>query len=314
MQNSDTKIDAWPGPMEGLMSPEFIRAAGGLGVTQRWMTPFFRVSTACPRLRYFRDFLAPWLESGVPVTVQIMGTDAEVLAESALRFMELGAAGINFNCGCPSRQVTSGGAGGGALRDPRKTATLLQAIRAKISGAPFSVKLRMGWESPLEAEGLIPLFCDTGIDFLIVHFRTVREQYQPVPGRAERLARAQQLAGSTPLVINGDYFDAASAREEATGFDAAGVMCARGFLRDPGLLERIEGRPVEPPETMRRKLFGAALEQTLKVSRAIELSNFLWGSANPFFPILKTLIPSQKLDREFLNSFDDREITPVDPQ
>ena len=74
--------ELWPGPMEGVMSPELIRAANALGLTERWMTPFLRLSTAVPGTRKLAEFAAPFLESGLPVTVQLMGNRPEVIAAS----------------------------------------------------------------------------------------------------------------------------------------------------------------------------------------------------------------------------------------
>lgn len=104
-----------------------------------------------------------------------------------------------------------------------------------------------------------------------------------------------------PVVLNGDIDspDDASELLERTG--AAGVMCARGWLRDPLLLNRIrQGRRDNSglPSAMRpARLFGGVLEQGFKVCRAIELSNFLWGSANPFFERLKQLPPTAAVSR-----------------
>ncbi len=290
-------FEIWPGPMEGVMSPELIRAASRLGLVSRWMTPFLRISTHCPKSRVLAEFFEPFRASGIPVTVQLMGVQPEPLAEAAVRFLELGAAGINLNCGCPSRQVTGGGAGGGALRNPECAAGILRAIRDRVGEMPVSVKLRTGWEDPAEQERLIPLFTAAGADRLFVHFRTVREQYLPAAGREERLRRGVELAGSVPVIVNGDIGSAEDAfrLKESTG--AAGVMAARGWLRDPWLLRRIAGDGTAQPEEARRELWNRVLEQGFKVCRAIELSNLLWGTANPWFEQLKALPHAARITR-----------------
>ena len=227
------------------MSPELIRAADALGLTERWMTPFLRLSTAVPGTRKLAEFAAPFLESGLPVTVQLMGNRPEVIAAAAARFMELGAAGINLNFGCPSRQVTSGGAGGGALRDLAGMVTTVETVKKAIPASPLSVKLRTGWESPDEMQRILPALAETGcVSAFFLHFRTVREQYRPVSGREERFEAGLRLAAPVPVVLNGDIDspDDASELLERTG--AAGVMCARGWLRDPLLLGCL--RPMRP--------------------------------------------------------------------
>ena len=61
------RLQFLPGPMEGVMSPEFLRAANALELTGRWITPFFRLSQELPKAKYFRRFLAPF--APVPKTV-----------------------------------------------------------------------------------------------------------------------------------------------------------------------------------------------------------------------------------------------------
>lgn len=295
--------ELWPGPMEGVMSPELIRAADAFGLTERWMTPFLRLSTAVPGTRKLAEFAAPFLESGLPVTVQLMGNRPEVIAAAAARFMELGAAGINLNFGCPSRQVTSDGAGGGALRDLAGMVTTVETVKKAIPASPLSVKLRTGWESPDEMQRILPALAETGcVSAFFLHFRTVREQYRPVSGREERFEAGLRLAAPVPVVLNGDIDspDDASELLERTG--AAGVMCARGWLRDPLLLNRIrqdrrDNSGLPSADEARHRLFRCVLEQGFKVCRAIELSNFLWGSANPFFERLKQLPPTAAVSR-----------------
>lgn len=84
-------MEIWPGPMEGVMSAPFVRAVNRLGLVERWMTPFLRLTTACPRGKHLKTFLEPFAAGGVPVTVQLMGVDPDVIGEAAARFRDLGA-------------------------------------------------------------------------------------------------------------------------------------------------------------------------------------------------------------------------------
>lgn len=280
------------------MSPEFINAANTLKLTERWMTPFFRVSTVVPKKRRLEEFIAPFLESGLPVTIQLMGNRPETVAAAAAIFIELGAVGINLNFGCPSRKVTSGGAGGGALRNPADMVTMVKAVKAAIPASPLSVKLRSGWESPDEMQRILPLLVDTGcLSSIFLHFRTVSEQYRVVPGREKRFDDGIRLAPPVPVILNGDINSADDAVALLKRTGAAGVMCARGWMRDPLLLKRIrhynEKESLLPTANeVRHQLFRLVLEKGFKTGRAIELSNFLWGKDNPFFEQLKRMSPA----------------------
>ena len=65
-------------PMEGIMNPWMIRVCGRLGLVPHWITPFFSVTGgSVPSRRIIRKRLAPFLETGIPATVQILGKDPE---------------------------------------------------------------------------------------------------------------------------------------------------------------------------------------------------------------------------------------------
>ena len=270
--------------MEGAMSPEFIRAASALQLTTRWMTPFLRISNNCPRNKILTAFLEPFATSGIPVTVQLMGTAPEPIAEAAARFRD------------------SGGAGGGILKTPELAADIIAAIRRRIGLFPLSVKMRTGWENPAEQERLIPLFVAAGADRLFIHFRTVCELYAPTPQREERLCRSVQLANSVPVIVNGDINSPDDAFQLKNITGAAGVMIARGWFRDPRLLRRIAGFPSEPsPEEARLQLWNAVTNPGFKQNRAIELSILLWGPSNPF---LLSFRREKKVGKEKLSTGD----------
>ena len=299
-------VEVWPGPLEGVMREPFLRAAAALHLTDRWMTPFLRLSSAVPRRRRLDAFLAPFLATRLPVTLQLMGTDPAILAETARAAAEAGAAGINLNFGCPSRQVTSGGAGGGVLRRPERMAAILTAVRRALPDTvPLSVKLRCGWEAESEMPAVLDAAAGSGAaDRIFFHCRTVREQYRPVPApeRQRRMARAVARCAPLPVIVNGDIAAAEEGRILVRETGAAGVMCARFWLRDPGLLLRLRGEPADDAETLRRRFFRLAARDGLRRGAAIELSNFLWGDANPWFETLRKMAPDAVFDLHFMQS------------
>ena len=270
--------------MEGAALAPFVRAVSGLGLVRRWMTPFLRVSETCFRQKKIARFLAPYLESGLPVTVQLMGIRDDMLAELAVRCLEAGAIGINLNCGCPSRRVVSGGAGGGALKNPEKLAATVAAIRRAVgSDTPFSVKMRCGVSAPEEMPAIIPLLAEAGTDKFFIHYRTVTEQYLSVPGREERLRRAVLAASPLPVIVNGDISSVEDGRKLLESTGAAGLMIARALLRDPWLLSRFENPAVPSPEDGRRRLLEALETFRVRGGNKLELVRMMWGEKSPQF-------------------------------
>ena len=289
------KIEVWPGPMEGVSRPEFVRAVNHLKLVKRWMTPFLRVSDSCFKEKKVKEFLAPYLESQLPVTAQIMGTNSAVLAELALLCLDCGANDINLNCGCPSKRVYSGGAGGGALKDPEKLLSTVRTIKKAIGErACFSVKMRTGFSDHTEMLSLIPRLTDEGVNKLFIHYRTVKEQYLPSPGRTERLQQAVAAAGSVPVIVNGDISTVADGRTLAEKTGACGVMIARAFMTDPWLPARFENEKTPAPADGRKIFFETLESFGVSGGNRLELSKMIFGANSTEF---KELLRSEFISK-----------------
>ena len=277
-------VEVWPGPMEGVSRSEFVRAVNHLKLVKRWMTPFLRVTDTCYKEKKIKEFLSPYLESKLPVTAQIMGTNPEVLAELACRCLDSGAVGINLNCGCPSKRVISGGAGGGALRNPDNMLKITQTIRKSVGDAiPFSIKMRTGFSDPGEIQSLLVRLSDAGVDCFFIHYRTVQEQYLPSPGRVERLQTAVAAAGNIPVIVNGDINAVEDGRSLAKKTGASGIMIARAFMHDPWLLNRFEDEKTPDPQTGRKMFFDTLESFGVSGGNRLELGKMIFGANSPEF-------------------------------
>ena len=281
------KFEVWPGPMEGVGRGEFAGAAAMLKLAPRWMTPFIRITEVIPAERKIFKSIVPYLDSGVPVTVQLMGNNANLLRECASTVTANPAvSGINLNFGCPSSRVVKHGAGGAMLKNPALLADLCKTVADGVPGGTVSVKLRSGFINADEMEDIIPQLTDSGVvDKIFFHYRTVSENYSslPLPLREERIKRAVELCGSVPLIANGDISSVADAERVVDFTGAAGVMIARPWLRDPFLLRRFSD-PDAPAADRGRELFFSALKESgITGGALIELAKLLWGVKSPEF-------------------------------
>ena len=225
--------------MESVTAGAWLSQLTAQGWVKCWWTPFLRISTGVPRPARRKEWLRPFLETGLPVVAQLMGTDEELLGEAAAGLCQAGALAVDLNCACPSPAVVGNRSGGYCLRKPEWIAGTLQAMRRATAPwrRPVGVKVRTGWHSPKEfAAAIAPMLRLASPDFVTVHFRTVEELYRPVKDGLERLAEArEELAGMT-LIGSGDLFEPGDifAMVGRCGVDA--VAPARGLLRNPRLL------------------------------------------------------------------------------
>jgi tRNA-dihydrouridine synthase len=250
-------------PMQGLTN----RALRSLFI--EWVRPdvvfteFVRVNPGAPRkglsARDVREAAAT--EGGVPLVVQLIGHGVEALVSAAQAAQEAGARHINLNMGCPYGRMTSGLTGGGMLRRAGELAGVVAALRRAVSGT-FSIKLRAGYESPRQIFELLPLFESAGVDFLVLHPRTVLQEYG---GHADHGVTAEVVQRtSLPVIANGDIRSAADGLRVLRDTGAAGLMLGRGAIADPLLFERLRGRAAPEPDlagqaAMLRRYLGEVL-------------------------------------------------------
>lgn len=231
-------------PMEGVTHRVFrdlVLDQGGPGAA--W-TEFLRVSQVPLRPAAIARELGP-PRGDVPVGVQLMGTDPEVVAETARNAVRAGAPMVDLNFGCPAPTVFNKCAGSAMLDHPERLRALVAAA-ARAVDVPVTAKVRLGTTDAARFEDIVRAVDEAGAAGLTVHARTRADQYAH-PARWEHLARARAWT-RLPLIGNGDVlgWDDAERMVRETGVD--GVMVGRGALRDPWVLARLRARARGLPE------------------------------------------------------------------
>jgi tRNA-dihydrouridine synthase len=188
-------------------------------------------------------------EEGIPLVVQLIGHGREALVSAALAAQTAGATHLNLNMGCPYGRMTSGLTGGGMLRCPELLAEIIPALRQAITGT-FSIKLRSGYDDPRQVLSLLPLFESSGVDFLVLHPRTVKQEYSGAADHNITAAVVRQTR--LPVIANGDIRSASDGWRLLETSGAAGLMLGRGAIADPLLFRRLRGiAPAEPDRNQR---------------------------------------------------------------
>ncbi len=233
-------------------------------------------------------------DSQVPLVVQLIGHNAEALADAAVRVQEVGCQHLNLNLGCPYGRMTTGATGGELLRDPGKLVELLTSLRQAISGS-FSVKCRSGYDDPQQIFQLLPIYEECRLDYLILHPRTVEQKYA---GRADHELTAEVVQRTAlPVIANGDINDAETGQRLLAETGVAGLMLGRGALADPLLFRRVRGElPTQVDEVQRRQ----ELSRYLSVLLPLYLERFC-GERQALMKLkdLLNFIPDESLKREF---------------
>ncbi len=219
-------------PMEGAGHPPFramVAERGGVGML---CTEFVRIHGGAVHPNLLKQAIVK--VPGIPLSVQVMGNDADLMAEAAGITARAGADVVDINLGCPMPRVVRKGVGAAMLKDPVLLGNVLRAMRAAVPGV-LSAKIRAGFDADCDASQhavtIARVVEDSGVDFIAVHPRRRADFYTGVADW--RIVAELRSALRIPVIGNGDIWyasDFARMRRE-TGCD--GVMVGRPALRNP---------------------------------------------------------------------------------
>ena len=196
-----------------------------------------------------------------PISVQIAGTDPQVLADAARYNVDHGAQIIDINMGCPAKKVCNVWAGSALLQDEALVGRILSAVVDAVD-APVTLKIRTGWNRDNRNGLTIARIAeDCGIAALAVHGRTRADQYL---GEAEyETIAAIKAAVRIPILANGDVSTPERARFVLEYTKADALMIGRAAQGRPWIFSEIahylatgEHLPAPTPREVRDILIG----------------------------------------------------------
>ncbi|HAM72205.1 MAG TPA: dihydrouridine synthase [Verrucomicrobiales bacterium] len=276
--------------MQDVTDLPFWRLMARYGGPDLYYTEYFRVHAT--------SNLEPWIldsitknPTGRPAVAQMIGNDIPALVRTARALERHAVAAIDLNLGCPAPVVYRKCAGGGLLREPARVDAILGALR-EIVTTRFTVKTRIGFDSPALFDDLLEVFARHRIDLLTVHGRTVREGYRSEV-HYDYIARAARRL-PCPVLANGNIYSASKAASVLGETGVRGLMIGRGAIRNPWIFDQIRshlsGRPPFVPTGREvlayvRDLFEATrpagLRSEVQVEKMKKYMNFLGLGVEP---------------------------------
>ena len=215
-----------------------------------------------PMDKYFTPFIVPHIDkkfnarelkelskehnAGLYVVPQLLTNNAEDFQKTARDIITLGYDELNLNLGCPSGTVVAKKKGSGFLAYPEELDRFLDEIYSKAE-CKISIKTRIGKSDPEEFHRLLEIYKKYPLEELIIHPRVQKDFYKNTPNwEMYRLAYEQ---GKEKLCYNGDIFTKQDYKSFISEFsETECIMLGRGIIRNPALVENLEGSEISKKE------------------------------------------------------------------
>ena len=178
----------------------------------------------------------PHNDESEPRSVQIAGTDPQMMAKAAKLSIKKGAQIIDINMGCPAKKVCSKAAGSALMQDPDTARDIIKAV-TRASNVPVTLKIRTGWSRQhRNALEIAKIAEQHAISALSIHGRTRQDAYL---GHAEyETIRRVKQAIHIPVIANGDLRNKEDLKFvlDYTGVD--GLMIGRAAQGQPWIFQQ----------------------------------------------------------------------------
>ena len=173
----------------------------------------------------------------MPVSLQLFGSDADIIADMAKRIEEKPFAILDFNMGCPVPKVVNNGEGSALMQNPKLVEEILSKL-VKAINKPVTVKFRKGFDDEhVNAVEIAKIAEACGVAAVAVHGRT-RQQYYS--GKADwDIIRQVKEAVSIPVIGNGDVDSPQKAKAMLEEAGCDGIMIGRACQGNPWIFREI---------------------------------------------------------------------------
>lgn len=177
-------------------------------------------------------------ENEHPITVQLFGSEPELMASIAAKICNRDFDILDINMGCPVPKVVNNGEGCALMKDIELSAKIIKSVSSEIS-KPVTVKIRKGFDdNTINAVEFAKMAQENGAKAVAVHGRTRKQYYS---GKADwNIIKQVKEAVNIPVIASGDIFTPEDAARCLKETNCDGLMIARGARGKPWIFRQIK--------------------------------------------------------------------------
>ena len=225
-------------PMAGISNPAYMKICEEMGVGYA-ITELISAEAIVRGNKKTFDMFNGYDKIGIPVAVQLFGSNAEVMGRAANIVEKLGLfSAIDLNFGCPVPKVAvHSEAGSALLKHPDKIREIVKEVVNSVN-IPVTVKIRSGWDlKSINAVEVAKVCEEAGASCISIHARTRSQGYS---GKADwSVIKSVKENVSIPVIGNGDIKSCYDAKRMLDETNCDAVMIGRATLGNPWLIKQI---------------------------------------------------------------------------
>jgi len=231
-------------PMEGVVDFKMRQLLTDIGGFDLCVTEFVRIVDQVLPSKVYRRYCPELLtggktRAGTPVRVQLLGQDANYLAENAIVASRLGSHGIDLNFGCPAKTVNKNRGGAVLLKTPEDIYQIVKKVREAVpNNNEVSAKVRLGFDDDALSQEIFDAVHQAGANALTIHARTKKDGYKP-PAYWEKIKPLLAKSQKMQVIANGEVWNLDDYKRCKIRSGCSDVMLGRGALAQPDLAKQI---------------------------------------------------------------------------
>jgi tRNA-dihydrouridine synthase C len=224
-------------PMDGVLDFTMRELLSSLGGIDRCVTEFARVTQTALNNKAINKIYpeihnAGYTAGGIPVYLQILGSNPALMAKTAALAADRGAAGIDINFGCPAKSVCNHRGGSILLDEPALIEQIVSQTRQAVDDAvPVTVKIRLGFNDSDKFHDNIQAIINGGANELCIHARTRKQAYQP-PAHWHMINATDWPIN---IIANGEVWNTEDYQQCRQQTGSRDIMLGRGVIACPDL-------------------------------------------------------------------------------